>query len=225
MKAVYTRFLRSPLGLGIWVLCILFATVSILVGAVPAFVAIPVFVLAGIFASMFLMLTPMGAHSVVRESDRERGERDARVLGGVAAARKRLALLRIADPRVRESLDRLVLAAGSYLESAVRNDSRDPVAEDAVLGAVEAVDDYLHLSDVASSSRHRGKSGPRNSNSKIENEQDVHADRTVRALDAASADLERRLGVDLGGFVDGGPNTNGSGITAADRVKAREELE
>jgi len=225
MKTVFTRFLRSPLGLGIWVLCILFASLSMLMGAVPALVAIPVFALAGILASLFFMLTPMGARSVVGESDRERGERDARVLGGVAAARKRLSLLRIADPRVRESLDRLVFAAGSYLESAVRHDSRDPVAEDAVLGAVEAVDDYLRLSDAASSSRRRGKAVAGNAASKIDKEPDAHADRTVRALDAASSELELRLGAELGGFVDGGPNTDGSGITAADRVKARGELE
>ena len=225
MKAVLKRFLRSPLGLGIWVLCILFAAISVLIGAVPAFVAIPVFALAGFLASLFFMLTPMGANSVVGESERERGDRDARVLGGVAAARKRLSLLRIADPRVRESLDRLVFAAGTYLESAVRNDSRDPVAEDAVLGAVEVVDDYLCLADAASASRRRGKTGSGSVNSKVDIEPDGQAERTVRALDAASAELEQRLGADLGGFVDGGPKTDGSGITAADRVKAREELE
>jgi hypothetical protein len=126
---------------------------------------------------------------------------------------------------VKESLDRLVSAAGTYLEAAVRNDSRDPVAEDAVLGAVEVVDDYLRLSDAASASRHRGKAGPGNTAPNAENQPDAQADRTVRALDAASAELEGRLGADLGGFVDQGPNTDGSGITAADRVKAREELE
>jgi len=225
MKAVFSRFLRSPLGLGIWVLCVLFAAISILVGAVPVLVAIPVFALAGILASMVLMLTPLGAQSVVGERERENRERDARVLGGVAAARKRLSLLRITDPQVKVSLDRLVFAAGTYLESAVRNDSRDPLAEDAVLGAVEVIDDYLRLSDAASSSYHRGKAASESTISKGNQELDSQAHRTIRALDAAAVELERRLGADLGGFVDGGPRTDGSGITATDRVKAREELE
>jgi len=149
--------------------------------------------------SVLLLLTPFGARSVVAERDRDRSDRDARALGGVAAARKRLALLRLENEAVKAELDRLILTAGKYLESAVKNDSRDPKAEDAVLSAVEVVNDYLLLVDAASSRKRGGE--PDGEGTVVE--------RTIRALSASSDEIERCLGV----------------VSAAsDRAAIREEL-
>ena len=174
MKVLLFRFLRSPLGLGLWGLCAFLVAASVAGGLLPLLAAVPLFGAAGAIATLALLLSPAGARSVVAERDRDRSERDARVLGGVAAARKRLALLRLKDASVKEAVDRLVSAAGGYLEAAVRRDSRDPVIEDAVLGAVEAVDDYLRLADA--------KGGGA----------DIAA-RTVRVLAGASEEIERRV--------------------------------
>jgi hypothetical protein len=171
-------------------------------------VAVLVFAVAGSAATLALLMSPLGVRSVIAEKERDRSDRDARVLGGVAAARKRLSLLRIRDEGVKAALDALVLAAGRYLESAVRSDKRDPIAEDAVIGAVEAVDDYLRMADAASSADRHRTSGSADSGSAGVGA--GPAERTVRVLIAAAEEIEARLAHE---------------DSAADRMAAREELE
>ncbi len=197
MKRIIVRFFRSPVGVAVLGSGAAAAAVLVLVGGVPAPVAVPLCLLAVAAAAFVLLSSPVGARAVAGEGDRDRRERDARALGGVAAARKRLSLLRVGDPEVKAAIDRLTLAAGLYLERAVKTDGRDPVSEDAVLGAVEVLNDYLQLADAASSRVRSGGAA----------DLDI-AVRTVGALSASAAEIERRLDPQA----------------AADRIAAREEL-
>ena len=215
MKSHLARFIRSPLGLSALAADALLSAALFLTGLLSAIIAVLVFVLLVCLSFLVLLQTGLGAKAIVKERKREREERDARILGGVAAARKRLSLLHVADAEVSAALDRLVYAAGKYLEAAVRGLDRDPAAEDAVLGAVEVIDDYLRLGDAKSSGRRFRGTAERGEDERIEGGEAI-AERTVRALAAAADEIERRLDLAAGGIVDG--------VSAADRAAAREDL-
>ncbi|WP_304224614.1 hypothetical protein [Gracilinema caldarium] len=148
IKSAMLRLLRSPLGLLVMSLNLLGAVLAILLFHFPLVVVVPVFLIIALVDIIMLLQTEPGARSVIAEQDRERAERDARILGGVAAARKRLGLLRLDPGPVKDAVDRLVYAAGLYLEATIKGSDRDPVVEDAILGAIETVDTYLHQVDM-----------------------------------------------------------------------------
>lgn len=106
----------------------------------------------------------------------------------------------MADPRIRAALDRLALAAGTYLEEAAKGALRDPAIEGAVDVAVDIVDDWLRTADAASSAaRHAGAAAV----------DPKEARAAARALEQTAEEIESRLGIDA---------------AARDRAAAREEL-
>lgn len=155
MKKHLIDFYRSPAGLGTVGVCASFMVLLRALGVLSTLAALLLFPALVFSCSLLLLNTRFGAASVVGERDRERAERDARILGGVAAARKRLSLLRIEDEGVAAALRRLIHASGSYLEAAVRGADRDPVAEEALFGALESVDEYLRLADAEAQRKRR----------------------------------------------------------------------
>jgi hypothetical protein len=221
MKSYLIRFLRSPLGLIAVFMDAAFAVVLVLTGLLSVPIAIVAFVVVCCITVLTLMQTGLGGAAIVQEKTRERNESDARILGGVAAARKRLSLLRIGDPVVSAALERLVYASGKYLEAQVRGADRDSSAEDAVLGGIEAVDDFLRMEDAARSGRHFHGGADRNEGDQVETGGAL-AERTARVLNAASDEIERRLDLAAGGVVSG--EAGSQGITSADRAAAREDL-
>jgi hypothetical protein len=222
MKSHLARFLRSPLGLLTLIIDAVPAVVLFLTGLLSAPVAVLVFALVACVSVLTFMHTGLGAKAVVQEKAREVDERNARILGGVAAARKRLSLLRIGDPAVSAALERLVYAAGKYLEASIRGAERDPASEDAVLGAIEVVDDYLRMEDAATSGRRFHGNAERSEDEKVEGGGAL-SERTSRALTAAADEIERRLDLAAGGLVDGDASANK--VSAADRAAARGELD
>lgn len=201
MKDVLFRFLRSPLGLALWGFCALSAAALALSGVLHPIAAVLVALTVGVLATAGLLMSPAGAKSVVAERDRDRAEADARALEAVAAARKRLSLLAVENAAVKAEIDRLVFAAGKYLESAVKGGRRDPVAEEAVAGAVAVVHDYLIVADAAASAARGRTAGSGRPDEALE--------RTLRALAAAVEEVEGR---------------SSAVSDAADRASAREEL-
>jgi hypothetical protein len=221
MKSQLIRFLRSPLGLIAVSMDAAFAAVLVLTGLLSLPVAIGAFVVVCCVTVLTLMQTGIGGAAIVQEKTRERDESDARILGGVAAARKRLSMLRIGDPVVSAALERLVYASGKYLEAQVRGAQRDPAAEDAVLGGIEAIDDFLRMEDAARSGRHFHGGADRNEIDQAETGGAL-AERTARVLNSASDEIENRLGLQSGGLVSG--EAGSRGITSADRAASREDL-
>ncbi len=148
IKSVILRFLKSPLGLLVMGFNLIGAVAAILLFHIPIAAVVPVVLIIALADVIVLLQTETGARSVLAEQDRERAERDARILGGVAAARKRLSLLRLDAGPVKEAVDQLVFAAGLYLEATVKGSDRDPMVEDAIISALEVVDEYLHQVDM-----------------------------------------------------------------------------
>jgi hypothetical protein len=238
MNTHLRRFFRSPLGLAVLGSDLVAAVALSASGVLPPWIAVPLFALLYVVEAVALMQTSLGSGAVVAEGDRERKDRDASILGAVAVARKRLSLLKPADSSVAASIDRLVLASGHYLEACVKGSDRDPVVEDAVLGAVEAVDDYLRMLDARSMAKRirsaqkdpqgtvAREDGSREAEDRRMPEQggegEAGAGRqhieavTVRVLDKAAEEIETRLNLPLGGARDG--------VAAQDRMDAREDM-
>ncbi|OHE59545.1 MAG: hypothetical protein A2Y36_18670 [Treponema sp. GWA1_62_8] len=207
MKEHLFRFLRTPLGLAVVAsnaALLVFLPVS---GTLPFIAALPLCAAIAVIEVLAILQTRLGANAVVAEKGRERDERDARILGGVAAARKRLSLLRIADAEVASAVDRVVLASGLYLESSIKGAPRSPEAEDAVISSVEIVGDYLRIIDASSSARRMRAAEGRDASER------ATAELAVRTLTAAADEIERISGASAGASA------------SADRLAAREELE
>lgn len=218
MKVHIERILKSPSGIGMLAFELLVLAALTLAGFITVISAFLLLVLVAGFSIFILLQSPLGARVIVKEKQRERQERDARILGGVAAARKRLSMLRIADKEVAESLNDLVYCAGRYLELSVRGNDRDPEIEDSIFGAIEVVDDYLRLSD-ASMAMHKfrnSKGSGKSQTTSMQTSDSMLTQRTCKALDAGCALIYQRLALLDGGIIDG--------ISAQDRSEIREEL-
>lgn len=192
MKSIISRFFRSPLGLTLLIASAAVAFLLTAINVVAPFGAFLLFLLLVLCSGIVLFRTGLGARSVIQERDREREERDARILGGIAAARKRLALLRLPDPEVDRSLQALVVAAGEYLTATVKGQDRDPIIEDAILSSVETIESYLQIKNAqAASSRFHRSSGE---DAKIPPSVPPQVSETVQALESAIVQIENRLG-------------------------------
>ena len=148
LKVVVIRLLKSPLGLLVLGLSMVLACIAVFVGHLPVLVVLPLFCIIALIDILVLIQTKAGIQSVVAETNRERQERDARILGGIAAARKRLSLLRLPEGPVKTAIDRLIYVGGLYLEETVKGKDRDPLVEDAILSSLEIVDEYIHRLDI-----------------------------------------------------------------------------
>jgi hypothetical protein len=146
---------RSPLGIGVLVLAIAAGAGARLMGMhlVPSVLAGLGFLGLSLVAVLALGLLQRAA---VAEIDREFGERAAARLAEAAAARKRLAAMRIADPAVAQARDLLVLAAGRMVEDCGRAHTYDPEAVQAVIDGPDLVDAWLKEADESSTERRFG---------------------------------------------------------------------
>ena len=192
MKSIFSLFFRSPLGLTLLIVSAAAAFLLTAAKMVAPFGAFLLFLLLVLCSGVVLFKTGLGARSVIKEKDREREERDARILGGIAAARKRLALLQVPDPEVDRSLQALVLAAGEYLTATVKGLDRDPLIEDAILSSVETMESYLQIRNAhAASSRFHRSNGE---DGKTLSSLPPQGAETVQALESAIGEIENRLG-------------------------------
>jgi hypothetical protein len=103
-----------------------------------------------LIAAIVLGVLPRAA---VAEMDREFEEKAAARLAEAAAARKRLAAMRIADPAVAQARDLLVLEAGRLVEDCGRAHTFDAEAVQAVVDGPNLVDAWLKEADESSIER------------------------------------------------------------------------
>ena len=246
MKDFLVKFIRSPLAVGLVSANAVLGAAAGAAGFLPWLVVVPLFLVVSGVELLLTLRSEAGAKAILAEEDRERKERDAAILADVAQARKRLALLRIAEPEVKAAVERLVYAAGMYLESCAKGNERDPFAEDAVLSVTKIVDEYLRLADAErmgarlksesleaferasefgseigpSSSSNPDKpdrSATTDNDSAAQEPEPSLAQRTVRLLDKAASTISDRLALPLGGME--------GDHAVLDAMKAREELE
>jgi hypothetical protein len=194
---------RSPLGIGVFVLAIATGAGAYLMGLapVPSVLAGLGFLGVSLFAAIALGLMPRAA---VAEMDREFSERAAARLAEAAAARKRLAAMRIADPAVAQARDLLVLEAGRLVEDCGRVHTYDPEAVQAVIDGPDLVDAWLKEADESSVERRFGLPDA--------NPFPEAARRTAEALTAKATLVSSRRAAAVGE------------IPGADRIAIEEEL-
>ncbi|MGB9686995.1 MAG: hypothetical protein ACPLYX_10925 [Rectinema subterraneum] len=228
MKDFLVKFIRSPLAVGLVSANAVLGAAAGAAGFLPWLVVVPLFLVVSGVELLLTLRSEAGAKAILAEEDRERKERDAAILADVAQARKRLALLRIAEPEVKAAVERLVYVAGMYLESCAKGNERDPFAEDAVLSVTKIVDEYLRLADAERMGARLKSEADENFEISTgpENELELNrngeptislSQRTVRLLDKAASTISERLALPLGGME--------GDHAVLDAMKAREELE
>jgi len=209
MHDLMAKFFRSPLAIGIVCGNALLAVGAALAGIAPVLVVVPLFVLVTGGELALALLSKPGAKAILGEQERERKEHDVDRLEETARLRKRLAMLRVENPEVKAAVERLVLAAGLYLESCAKGNERDPLVEEAVQNAVATVDGYLHLSDAG---RIRARIDSEHGNTWQDLEQ-----KTILSLDTSTRLIGEKLALPFGG-IEGNH-------TVLDAMDGRQELE
>ncbi len=228
MNELLKKFLKSPLAISLVALNVLLAGGAMLFGLLPTLAALPLLVIVTGGEMVALLNSTSGAKAIVAEQDRKRDERDAEKLAQTSALRKRLALLRVDDPALKASIDRIVLTAGLYLDACAKGGSRDPFVEDAISRAAETINGYLKIADGARVEGLLGSRGSEDADAALRADADLdssvsrHAGadiaRKTRALvDGATRTIEERLALPQGG-IEGNH-------TALDEMESRQELE
>jgi hypothetical protein len=143
---------RSPLGIGAGVFALATG-----VGARFAGLGLVLSVLAGLGClglSLFTLLAlGLLSRAAVAELVRTFDENSARRLAEAGVARKRLAVMRIADPVVAQARDLLVLEAGRLIEDCGKARTYDPEAVQAICDGPGLVDAWLREADERSVER------------------------------------------------------------------------
>jgi len=236
MNDLLKNFIKSPLAIGLVALNALLAGGAALFGAMPALIALPLFMVVSGGELVALLSSKSGAKAILAEQDRERIERDTEKIAHAAALRKRLALLRVDDSALKTAIDRIVLTSGLYLDACAKGGVRDPFVEDALAQASETVSEYLKIADGGRVGAMLGTSGDENARptpgagvgAGVGAGSDVGADaesdagariaQRARALvDGATRTIEERLALPQGG-IEGNH-------TALDEMESRQELE
>lgn len=139
LKKLFLLFLRSPLAVGIVSLNAVLAMFSILLISIPSFIVVPSFLIISGIALAVVFSSAGGVKALIAEKDREQLEHDSMKLEQCKQARKALIMIRTKSSIIKTAIDKLSFSAGQYLESCAKGGQRDPLAEDAILSAKEAV--------------------------------------------------------------------------------------
>lgn len=148
MNDYLRAFFRSPLAIGVVSGTTILAVAAALTGLIPIPIVIPLYTAVTATAIAIILSSKTGARAILEEQDRARSERDAMILEEISQTRKRLSMVRIENEAVRCDIEKIVLAAGMYLESCAEGNPRDPFVEEAVRNAENAVRTCLRLSDA-----------------------------------------------------------------------------
>lgn len=139
LKKLFSLFLRSPMAVGIISLNIVLAVLAGLLIGVPGFITLPAFLIVSGIALAAAFSSAGGAKSLIAEKEREQHEHDSMKLEQCEQARKALTMLRIDNPAIKTAIEKLAFSVGRYLEAYAKGRQRDPLIEDALLSAKEAV--------------------------------------------------------------------------------------
>jgi hypothetical protein len=152
IRAYWRAYARSPLGMGSLLLALAAGLVAAFRGVPPAFSALLAVASLAVLAVAALALG-LGQKAASAELGREsEGKAESR-LEEAAAARSRLAGMRLPQAEVASARDLLVLEAGSFIEGCRRARSYDPGAVEAIVGALDLVDAWLKAADEGSIER------------------------------------------------------------------------
>lgn len=216
IRAFARAYARSPLGIGSLLVALAAGLVVFARGAPLGLALLLAFGLFSLFSALALALG-LGQRAAEGELDRERrGQAEGR-LEEAAAARARLAAMRLSDAEAGKARDFLVLEAGNYVEACRREGGYDPEAVEAILDSLALVDAWLKEVDEASIER-RFIQGAAHGG---DQERAAHGGDQEGAATAAT--LARALR-EKAAFVAGRRTAITGEVSATDRLEIEEEL-
>lgn len=109
-----------------------------------------------VLVTALLFFSRRGAVTVVAEADEDRAAANRRKLDEAAAARNRIAVLRLGDEELRLAVENLLLVSGQYLEKARGSGTWSPQANDRIRQALEVCQIYLGEKDESSTEKRYG---------------------------------------------------------------------
>lgn len=189
LKKLFSLFLRSPLAVGIVSLNAVLAVIAELLFGVSGFIVLPAFLIVSGIALAAVFSTAGGAKALIAEKDREQHEHDSDKLEQCDQARKALIMLRMENPAIKAAIEKLAFSAGRYLESCAKGGQRDPLIEDALLSAKEAVMLYQKSLD----DKKIAMMIPRKSVLETDQSQTVSDREIFEYLNSLTKDIENRI--------------------------------
>jgi len=146
MREFSRAYARSPLGIGSFLFALCAAFASALLGlSLPIAILVGLGSLAALLAAALAFGLAQGAAAT--ESGRVSSVKAESRLAEAAAARNRLAALRLAEPEVAAARDLLVLEAGRFVEDCRRAGTYDPEGVEAIVDSLALVDAWLKEAD------------------------------------------------------------------------------
>jgi len=155
-KREYLRlWARSPVGIGSAALAL---AAGAAVGAAGA--GLPLAILGAALAYGAALAASLvvgwGPRAAVAEAERETAAAAAARIREAAEAKRKLAVLRLADPEVAAARDLAVLEADKFLEACRSSESCDPVGAQAIADCVDIAGAWMREADASSTERRFG---------------------------------------------------------------------
>jgi hypothetical protein len=216
IRAFGRAYARSPLGIGSLLVALAAGLVVFARGAPLGLALLLAFGLFLIF-SVLALAFGLGQKAAEGELDRERRSQAENRLEEAAAARARLASMRLSEDEVAKARDFLVLEAGSYVEACRREGSYDPETVEAVLDSLALVDAWLKEEDEASIERRFDQGAA------IGGDREGASAGRSQGKAASAATLARALR-EKAAFVAGRRSAITGEVSATDRLEIEEEL-
>ncbi|MCX8014085.1 MAG: hypothetical protein N3A02_07315 [Rectinema sp.] len=201
MNEYVRAFFRSPLAIAVLSATTLAAAAAVLTGLMPITIVVPLYVGITGGAIAFILSSKTGARAILKEQDRARNERDAMILEDIACIRKQLSMVRLEREDLRRTIEKIVLAAGMYLESCAEGNPRDPFIEEAIRHAEHMLRSYLRLNDARAVHRVLNDvNAASNSPESLESGEPAIMKSLTESLEKTAREIGERLALPEGGL-------------------------
>jgi hypothetical protein len=156
-------------------------------------------------AAIFLFFSHKGAEQIVGESERDRLLAINARIDAAAAAREKIAVLRIGDEAMRKAVEHFLLVSGSYIEKCRELETYSPNANKRIQDVLDVCQVFMGGLDDSSTEKRYGVDDG-------ESFPEVQK-RTLEAVTSAAADVKHAVTTDL------------LGVSRSDTLSILEELE
>ena len=188
-------YLRSSLNRSLLIAVAVTAVVGVAFFGPLGRLLVPLCAVTGYLGVTVIMLqSRRGARAIVSEGEDDRNKEIQAAIRVTANERDRIGVLRIADPRVRKSVEYFLQVSGEYLEASRRAATYSPQASDKIHEVLTLLQIYLERLDGASTDEeYRLKDG-----GAIEAARDTNAAGTAARILEAAGEVKERMASELG---------------------------
>jgi hypothetical protein len=212
MKMDHTLLLYLRSALNKWLLAgaVVTAVSGALFSGPMGRLLIPLTSIAGYLAVTVLMLqSRRGAGAIIAEGEEDRVKETLAAIRSSAAERDRIAVLRIADEKVRKAVEYFLQVSGEYIEECKRQSTYSPEGSDRIREVLALLQIHLERLDGASTDEEYGLKDQ----SAARSSRDASATETVGRIHEAAAFVRERMASEL------------AVLAAQDRLEIMDEME